>query len=890
MSTPVSSSSLAVRPAASQAAAAVALLRDRIREQHATDADPLATVALATELFDGVISDLWEATRGDLAPREATAAARVAIIAHGGYGRREMAPYSDIDLMLLHDAADSAAVAAVAARFVQDLFDAGLQVGQSVRTVAQACRLATSDATILSTLLDCRTVAGPAPLATSLSERLRRIVRRSPRRYAAALVEARQEEAAKFGQTVSLLEPNVKRSPGGLRDIQLVRWLAVILHAAESLDELVAAGGISRSDASVLRAASTFLTGVRLDIHLATNRATDDLSRDQQLRITTERGIEASDGLLGVERFMREYIGHTRGVKRVADAIIASTAGRSSTGRLAAGILGHRVDGLYRVGPANVAAVGGHEDRIARDPAAILRIQELAMLHSLPVHGPTWDTIRRAGSERPWEASLPSPEACQTFLRLFEPPPSASRQWLDSLAHVLRTLHEVGVLEYFVPGFAHARDLLQFNNYHKFTVDEHCIHTVEECLRFEAHEGWLGRQWRLLTRPRPLLLAALFHDLGKGFPEDHSEVGARLARATCARLGVPAEETEIIEFLVLRHLNMAHVAFRRDVGDDSLVVEFAREVGSPEILRMLALLTAADVSAVGPGVWTKWKADLLGDLHARTQDVLAGEALGDAAARSREAAMRLVADRPPDDPVVKRIVELPPAAFRGVAPARIVEEVGRLCRLPADGVFAIARWEPETATILISVGTHERVANGIFHRVTGALAAERLGILAADIHTLRDGSVLDRFTVRDDDFAGEPPADRLTDITAAIRTAVIRAEPPTIPLRWNPFAPQVQQPAATIPPRVLFDTESSRDATIIEVFSHDSPALLFRLARAIHEEGLSVRSARIGTYLDQVVDAFHVTDRDGRKVIDAEALARVRRAVERAIEPVMAPG
>jgi [protein-PII] uridylyltransferase len=879
---------IAVRPAAARAAAAVVALRRRIAEQHAAGADPLATVALATELFDAVIGDVWRATLADLAPVQAAAAAKVAIVAHGGYGRREMAPYSDIDLMILYEAADGSAIAAVAARLVQDLFDAGLQVGQSVRTVSEACRLATADATILSTLLDCRTIAGPTTLADKLSARLRRIVRRSPRRYAEALIAARQEEADRFGQTVSLLEPNVKRSPGGLRDIQLVRWLAVVLHAAESLDELVAAGGISRSDANVLREAARFLTGVRLDIHLATDRAADDLSRDHQLRISSERGIESMDGLLGVERLMREYTGHARGVKRVADSVIASVSGRSSTGRLAAGLLGHRVEGLFRVGPTDVAALGGLEERIAQDPAAILRLQELAMLHGLPVNGTTWDTVRRAGSERPWGDGPPTAAASAIFLGLFEPPTAAVRQWHDTLGDTLRRLHEVGVLEHFVPGFGHARDLLQFNNYHKFTVDEHCIHTVEECLRCEADGGWLGRQWRLLTRPRPLLLASLFHDLGKGFPEDHSEVGARLARATCVRLGVPADEAEIIEFLVRRHLIMAHIAFRRDVGDDSLVVEFAREVGSPEVLRMLALLTAADVSAVGPGVWTKWKADLLGDLHARTQDVLAGEAPGEEAARSREAAMRLVSERPADDPVVKRIVDLPPAAFRGVAPARVVEEIGRLCRLPTDGVFAIARWQPETATISISVGTHAQMADGIFHRVAGALAAERLGILAADIHTLRDGSVLDRFTVRDDDFAGPPPPDRLADIVAAMRGAVVGAEPPAIPQRWNPFAPQVQQPAATIPPRVLFDTESSKDATIIEVFAHDSPALLFRLARAIHGERLSVRSARIGTYLDQVVDAFHVTDADGRKVIDADRLVAVQQAIERVIEPTTA--
>jgi len=889
MTTPSPTATLAVRPAASRAAVEVADLRRRIAEQHAAGIEALATVALATDLFDDVIRGVWEATLANLSPAETRAASRVAVVAHGGYGRREMLAYSDIDLMLLHDAADPAAVAAVAARFVQDLFDSGLQVGQSVRTVSEACRLATGDATILSTLFECRTVAGPTTVTERLAARLRRMIRRSPRRYARLLIEARQEEALRFGQTVALLEPNVKRSPGGLRDIQLVRWLGLVLFAAESIDELAAAGGISRGDATALRSASELLTGVRLDLHLATGRTTDDLTRDHQLRIATALGYEERDGLLGVERFMQDYIGHTRGVKRVAEAVMATASPRSATGRLAAGLLGHRVEGLFRVGPANVAAIGGQESRIAHSPESIIRLRELAMLHGLPVHGPTWDAVRRVGSERPWANAPPSPRACEAFLRLFDRPPSAMRQWHDGLADVLRRLHEVGVLEHFVPGFGHARDLLQFNNYHKFTVDEHSIHTVEQCLRHKSEDGWQGRQWRALTRPRPLLLAALFHDLGKGLPGDHADVGAVLARDTCMRLGVPADETEIIEFLVRRHLLMAHLAFRRDVGDDSLVVDFAREVGSPEILRMFALLTAADVSAVGPGVWTQWKSDLLGDLHARTQDVLSGEAPGDEVARSREAVERLVADRPADDPVVTKLHGLPAAAFRGVPPTRVIEELGRLCRLQADGVFAIARWQPETTTISITVGTHERVAEGVFHRVTGALAAERLGVLAADIHTLPDGSVLDRFTVRDDDFAGEPPADRLADIVAAIRTAVGRHEPPTIPLRWNPFAPQVL-PVATIPPRVLFDTESSRDATIIEVFAYDSPALLFRIARAIHEAGLSVRSARIGTYLDQVVDAFHVTDADGRKVADQERLALVRQAVERAVEPITARG
>ena len=304
-------------------------------------------------------------------------------------------------------------------------------------------------------------------------------------------------------------------------------------------------------------------------------------------------------------------------------------------------------------------------------------------------------------------------------------------------------------------------------------------------------------------------------------------------------------------------------------------------------LRMLALLTAADVAAVGPGTWTTWKSDLLGQLSDRTRDLLAGEApMGPPTVLAD--VEKLLQERPAEDAVRVLARLLPPAAVRGVPPARIAEELSRLARLPADGVFAIARWQPETSTVAITVGTHERVAAGVFHRVTAALAAERLEVLAADIHTFPAGEVLDRFTVRDPDFAGEPPAERLTDISAAIRSAVRAVEPPRIRPQWNPFAPQVQ-PAGRGPVRVRFDNQSSRQATIIEVFAHDSPGLLSQVARVLHESGLSVRAARIGTYLDQVVDAFHVTDISGGKVDADDLQVTVRQRIEQAIAAVSGP-
>jgi len=574
---------------------------------------------------------------------------------------------------------------------------------------------------------------------------------------------------------------------------------------------------------------------------------------------------------------MREYFGHTRRVAQTAEALLESIRRPGPVGTVARGLLGHAVDGIYRVGPLDVAVRPERLAEVAGSVREIVRLVELSILYDMPIAIATREAIRAAVPALPRESD---PGANAAFLGLFRHP--------SGLAGGLRWLHEVGVLEILVPQFGHARHLLQFNSYHKYTVDEHCILAVERAVGFATDEGWLGSEWRGLNRKRPLLVTLLIHDLGKGFVEDHSLKGAAIARDVAARLGLPGDEAEIVEFLVLKHLAMAHLAFRRDVGDASIVAGFARDVGSPEVLRMLALLTAADVSAVGPDTWTKWKADLLGDLYFRTLGFLDGGGPSVAADRTRRGLARLVESRGGDDPV-KSLAEALPASYLGATqPERIVEELGRLARLGSGGVFATARWQPETSTVSVTVGTRDDVAPGIFHRVTGAVTSQRLEILAADIHTFPDGHVIDHFTVHDPDFAGEPPAERLAEIADSVRGAVLQDRAPDFTRRWNPFAPQMAL-AVGPPARVLFDNESSQQATILEVFAHDAPGLLYGVARAIFDAGLSVRAAKIGTYLDQVVDAFHVTEAGGGKVIDPDRQAAVRAAIERAVAPVRAP-
>ena len=892
---------LAASPTVAAAAAAVVAARDEIAVRHAAGENPLATGRLAAERFDRIVLDVWEAMLDGL-PAATAAAVRadVVLVALGGYGRRDMVPFSDIDLMLLHGTPRTPLgrgpavippgrrrdhVAAAAKRLLQDLFDAGLEVGQSVRTPAEACRLALGDAVILASLLDARRLTGLPEAWDAFQGRLTAAIARRSRTLAGMLVDARREEAEKYGRTAALLEPNVKRSPGGLRDIQFVTWLDRVVNGTTPRDDevgyprgawdgAVAAGDLTRRDADALAAATEFLTWVRTDLHLATRKAADDLTRDQQVRIAKVRGCADHDGLLGVERFMREYFGHTRRVAQIAEAFTFGLREPGLVDRAAAAVLGHRSDGLFRIGPREIAILPGRTATVTGSLAMMVRLVELAMFYDLPIEPASWQAVRDAAPLLPRD---PDEAGREAFLRLFD----CSAGVPAGLADALRRLHEAGLLEIFIPAFAHARDLLQFNNYHKYTVDEHSLRAVGEVVASARGDGWLAEAWRRLDRRRPLLLAALLHDLGKGRDGDHSEVGAEIARVVSGRLQLPADEAEIVEFLVLRHLAMGHLAFRRNTGDESLVLNFAREVGSPEVLRMLAILTVADMTAVGPGTWTRWKADVLGELFFRTLGHLDGESPSYAAEETQRQLERLLEARGPEDPVVQLARGLPVSYLRDTPAARIVEELGRLARLSADGVFTSARWQPETATVAVTVGTHEGVVSGIFHRITGALSVQRLEILAADIHTLAGGLVLDHFVVLDHDFAGPPPPDRLADIAAALRLALRADAPPDFRTRWNPFAPRLR-PAAEHPVRVRFDNASSREATILEVFAHDSVGLLFRIASVLHEGGVSVHSAKIGTYLDQVVDAFHVTDRGGGKLLDPERLAALGRALEAA--------
>jgi [protein-PII] uridylyltransferase len=855
--------------------------RRKAKRQHELGLPAADICDRLADTLDVIVLDIFEAALAELAADDTQSLLRnIALVPHAGYGRRDVAPYSDLDLMLLYEPQVRDRVDPLAKRLLMDIFDAGLSFGHSVRTTTEACQLAWSDATIYSSLAESRYLAGSVSLYTKFVQRFRRGARRRFSSLHAAVVSSREEERFQYGQTVYLLEPNLKRSVGGLRDLQLIRWLGFARYGTSDLDELRQVDGLKLSDHRRLHEAYHFLLRLRNELHFHADKAQDVLDRREQLRIATLEGYPGAAGVLPVEQFMREYFHHTSQVQNTVDFFVAKTRPRELAGRVLAQVIGHRVEGDFYVGQRHIRATRRGRTKLRGDLEQVLRLMDLANLYGISIDHDTWEAIRDdMVAHRDVELT---PEAIRRFLSLMSEP--------KRLGQLLRRLHELRVLEKIVPGMEHARCLLQFNEYHKYTVDEHSFRAVEAATDYLSDEGPLGESYRSIRQKRTLHLALLIHDLGKGYPEDHCVVGGRLAERAAELYALPPREAETLRFLVQRHLLMNQLAFRRDTHDETVLLQFAAEVGSPDVLTMLFVHTCADMAAVGSGVLNQWKVGILTDLYDRTMQRLTGDtATGMArqhADERRRQAKSLIAPDPDADWLAQQIDLLPVPYLDGYSHQDIVEQLVRLRRLNRTQAIAWARHWSDGQVVEYTVGTYEDAVPGIFHRLTGVLASQGCSILSAEIHTLADQLVLDRFYVEDTDHSGPPPPERLD----AVRQKLVRAveqpsdKPPAFRRVWQTRQDRTQTQLSTQRPRVSVDNTTSERYTILDVFTVDRMGLLYAITRTLFELGLSVWAAKIGTFLDQVVDVFYVTEGGGGKVEDPQRLAEIDRRILTAIE------
>ncbi len=849
--------------------------REKLKRQHEAGTPGVQLCAQITDCFDGIILDLVNAAADDVpgfTPERVLS--NIAVVPHGGYGRRDTAPYSDIDLMVLHAPTFREPAIQFTKRLQQDVFDVGLILGHSLRTPSQAISAALSDATIFTSLAENRYLAGSVGLFRDFAEPFRRKARRSYRGLFHAIMKARDEERQQYGEIVHLLEPNIKRSSGALRGIQMVRWLGFAKFGENELDSLNRLGAISDRDRKILRDAREYLLRLRNELHFHAGKSSDLLDRAEQIRIAEMYGFEGTDGLLPVEQFMQTYFHHTSGVRDAARHFIASIRPQSVVTTLLGPIMTRRVDRDFHVGPYRISTSRRWKQHRAGQLDQVLELMIAASRFERQIDHPTWEVIR---ARFQGQGEIEMTEATRkAFLTLLSEP--------GRLGQLLRRLHELRLLEKIVPGMAHARCLLQFNQYHKYTVDAHCIKTVECATEFLEREDTLGAVCRSIKKRWLLHLALLIHDLGKGFPEDHSIVGAEIAGEVADRFWLSPQDKETLVHLVRYHLSMSHLAFRRDTSDEQLVLRFAMENGPAERMKMLFVLTCADFAGVGPGTLNDWKVRVLTDLYRRSMQNLGGDDTVDTVALRRKKLDRLASlvRGHEHESWFRRVIDSLPEGFLQETPAsQIIVDLEQLHAMRDDLPMVNCQYREDRGVLEITIGTREELMQGVFHRLTGAVTSQRMTILAAEINTLADGLVLDRYFVQDQDHDGQTPEQRMEDICGRIRKYLTDPDDnvPKFTSTWTSRNQRMAEEAIPIPTEIKIDNETADNYTIVEVFTQDRQGLLYNISRLLYEIGLSVHVARITTHLDQVVDVFYVTDSEGNKIVDEDRLATIKQTL-----------
>jgi [protein-PII] uridylyltransferase len=789
-------------------------------------------------LVDSCVIELFEAAR-EGAPR------RVALVALGGYGRGELAPASDIDLMVLHAVRNSSAVKEVAERLFYPLWDGGFAVGNAVRTARECAMLASQQVDAATALLDARFLAGDRPLFEAMHDRLLGEVRRDPEAFVRRLRDAGAERRARFGSVSHLLEPDVKEGSGGLRDIHALSWAAWAMAGQGGLRTLEAHGLLRGSERSAVEDAEEFLTRLRSAIHLESATKTGRILIDAQPGIAEAFGFESEPGLQAVDGLMRATFEHARLVEYVTEAV---------WGRI---LEPHR---LTNGAPSA-------ED----SPATILALFADAAARGGNVDTESLDRIEEAGLPEEFEWS---PSVRESFLSIL-------RAGVPGVA-ALEALDRAGLLVKFLPEWGPVRCRPQRDPYHRFTVDVHLLETVSEAARVcsdpPPDDPVAVRAASALEDRDGLVVGALLHDIGKTGEGGHVAAGTRIAGTVLDRMGLPSRTAELARFLVENHLLLSDTATRRDLEDQDLVLDVAARVGDPERLAALYLLTLADAAATGPHAWTPWRATLVRELMAKVQHVLErGEMGTEAASRLERTADAIRTASSSEDPAeVERFLARMPRAYLLATPADRAAEHFHLIGPPVGAVDVRTIAEPGSRPSTHSLTVVARDRPGLLSRIAGALALSGLSILTAQVFTTEDGVALDVFEVQGA-FEGHVDEERWR----AFRSTLRRAMEGRLSLEYRVGEKRAyyQKPRADVPVTVMVDNGASDFFTVIEVGAPDRIGLLFDITRTLADLQLDVHLAKVATYGDRVIDAFYVRDVLGRKIEDDEHVREVERAI-----------
>jgi len=811
-----------------------------------------------------------------------TSADHLAVVAVGGYGRAELAPHSDIDLLFLHPYKLTPHGEQVIEYVLYTLWDLGLKVGHAVRSLDEAVRRARADMSIRTALLEMRFIDGDASLHADLRARFaNEIVPGSETEFVQAKLAERDARHRRMGDSRYLLEPNVKDGKGGLRDLHTLFWIAKYLYRVERFGDLVRLGVVSQAEHARFTRADAFLLTARCHLHALVGRAEDRLTFDVQPAIAKRMGYADRPGSSAVERFMKHYFLIAKTVGELTRVLCAALEGERLKPRPVIGSaawFGPEVDG-FRVEGGRVLAA--RETVFSERPVRLIRLFRLAQQLELEVHPATLRLVHES-------LKLITPqvrqdaEANQLFLALL-----TDRRDPET---ALRRMNEAGVLGRFVPDFGRVVAQTQQDMYHAYTVDEHTVRAIGVLSRIEsgALAAELPLASEIVKKPlsrNALYLATFLHDVAKGRRCDHSIEGERIAHSLGPRLGLSAAETELAAWLVRWHLLFSGTAFKRDVNDPRTAADFAAQVETVERLRLLLVLTAADIYAVGPGRWNNWRGSLLRALYYRVEERLTGghEAEGsEARAAHAQGALRRALRDWLGEEIEAHVARLPPAYWLAtdhetqVRHARLARDASK--RAQPLAVDTLIHAQRAVTEITVLADDHP----GLFAAVAGAIAMAGASIVDAKAFTGADGLALDTFFVQGADGLAFDDDERLARMMALLEAALAGEVRLDRALGERPW-PARRLSASRIEPRVHIDNEVSSRHTVIELIGRDRPGFLHDVARTLTALGLSIVSAHISTYGDRAVDVFYVKDRFGFKLTRANQVERVRASLIEAI-------
>ncbi|WP_019906390.1 [protein-PII] uridylyltransferase [Methylobacterium sp. 77] len=840
-----------------------------------------------SNLTDAVIRTIHDAVVWRLYPNDnPSTGEQLAVVATGGYGRGTMAPGSDIDLLFLLPYKQTAWSESVVEAMLYVLWDLKLKVGHATRSVEECLREGRADMTIRTSLLEARYLFGARALFEELVTRFdTELVMWTAPEFVEAKLRERDTRVSKSGASRYLVEPNVKDGKGGLRDLNTLFWIAKYTYRVRNQSELVPAGLFTPEEYRVFERCEELLWRVRCHMHFVTGRSEERLSFGLQPKIAERFGYEPRGGLSGVERFMKAYFLIAKEVGDLTAIVCAALEARHAKRTPVLDRWIGRFRDRFRATAIEAEDFTDDHGRInlrtgdafSRDPVNLIRLFWLADRHNLPIHP---------------DATRVATRSLRLIGHSLRSDPDANALFLDVLTSknspetILRLMNEAGVLGRFIPDFGRIVALMQFNMYHHYTVDEHLLRSIGVLAAIDS--GQVAEDHPIATRlldtishRRALYVAVLLHDIAKGRPEDHSIAGAAIAEKIGPRFGLTQAETEIVAWLVEHHLLMSMTAQSRDLSDPKTIQKFASVVQTMERLKLLMILTVADIKAVGPGVWTAWKGTLLRTLYDETEVLLSGGH----SEIARTDRVRLI-----QMGLREQLTDWDPAFFDSYAARhnqaywlkvdaiRQFKNAGFVKGLMEDGRTVATVYETDPTRGVTEITVYSPDHPRLLAIVTGACAALGGNIVDAQIFTTTDGFALDSIFIsrafdRDDDELR-----RAKRITTAIERA-LRGEIRIADLVADRHPPSNRSNTFLIPPDMAIDNALSSRETVVEVTGLDRPGLLYELTTALGRLSLNITSAHVATFGERAVDVFYVTDLTGTRVTQPDRQAAIRNAV-----------